>query len=197
MKKVKCEICGEMVPQNEMSKSYRHRCKKCVADMTRALRHAEKQKKDAQKIVPHTYEAPAPYGEGPLNDALPKMSEKEFDETISLAIETYGKEAQTQILFEEMAELQNALCKLARGRGTADQVCEEIADVMIMCLQMAQLYGPKDVEWWANYKITRLKDRLNVVNRACEQKKKVHKKIEKQMLDGIGVPDDSLKGGKN
>lgn len=160
MKKVKCEVCGEMVPQNEMSKSYRHRCKKCVADMTRAQRHAEKQKQDAQKNVPHTFEAPAPYGEGPLHDALPKMSEKEFDETISLAIKTYGKEAQTQMLFEEMAELQNALCKLARGRGTADQVCEEIADVMIMCLQMSQLYGPAAVEWWANYKVTRLKDRL-------------------------------------
>lgn len=160
MKKVKCEVCGEMVPQNEMSKSYRHRCKKCVADMTRAQRHAEKQKKDAQENVPHTYEAPAPYGEGPLHDAFPKMSEKEFDETISLAIKTYGKEAQTQMLFEEMAELQNAICKLNRGRGTAGDVCEEIADVMIMCLQMAHIYGLELVEGWAEYKIARLKDRL-------------------------------------
>ena len=160
MKKVKCEVCGEMVPQNEMSKSYRHRCKKCVADMTRAQRHAEKQKKDAQENVPHTYEAPVPYGEGPLHDALPKMSEKEFDATISLAIKTYGKEAQTQMLFEEMAELQNAICKLNRGRGSNRDVCEEIADVMIMCLQMAQIYGPELVEGWAEYKIARLKDRL-------------------------------------
>ncbi len=65
------------------------------------------------------------------------------------------------MLFEEMAELQNAICKHARGRGTADQVCEEIADVMIMCFQMAQIYGPKLVEGWAEYKIARLKDRLN------------------------------------
>ena len=149
-----------MVPQNEMSTSYRHRCKKCVADMTRAQRHAEKQKQDAQENVPHTYEAPVPYGEGPLHDALPKMSEKEFDATISLAIKTYGKEAQTQMLFEEMAELQNAICKLNRGRGSNRDVCEEIADVMIMCLQMAQIYGPELVEGWAEYKIARLKDRL-------------------------------------
>lgn len=149
-----------MVPQNEMSKSYRHRCKRCVADMTRAQRHAEKQKQDAQENVPHTYEAPAPYGEGPLHDAFPKMSEKEFDETISLAIKTYGEEAQTQMLFEEMAELQNALCKLSRGRGTADQVCEEIADVMIMCFQMAQIYGVVRVENWAQFKMNRLKERL-------------------------------------
>ena len=84
-----------------------------------------------------------------------------MDEVIKLAIKTYGKEAQTQMLFEEMAELQNALCKLARNRGTSDQVCEEIADVMIMCLQMAQIYGVKLVEAWANYKVARLKDRLN------------------------------------
>ena len=156
MKKVKCEVCGAVVPQNEGS----NRGKKCVADMTRAQRHAEKQKKDAQENVPHTYEAPALYGEGPLHDALLKMSEKEFDETISLAIKTYGKEAQTQMLFEEIAELQNALCKLARGRGSNRDVCEEIADVMIMCLQMAQIYGPELVEGWAEYKIARLKDRL-------------------------------------
>lgn len=150
MKKVKCEVCGEMIPLNEMSKSYRHRCKKCVAEITRAQRHAEKQKQ----------EAPAPYGAGPLQNALPKISEKEFNETILLAIKTYGKKVQTQMLFEEMAELQDALCKFARSRGTADQVCEEIADVMIMCLQMAQIYGPKTVEQMAEYKIRRLKDRL-------------------------------------
>lgn len=96
----------------------------------------------------------------PLSTDLPKISEKEFDEVIKLAIKTYGKEAQTQMLFEEMAELQNALCKLARNRGTADQVCEEIADVMIMCLQMAQIYGSKQVEQWANRKMLRLKERL-------------------------------------
>lgn len=159
MKKVKCETCGEMVPQNEMSKSYRHRCKKCVAEMTRAQRHAEKQKQEAQENVPHTYDPAPPYEVGTKPD-LPKISEKEFDEVIKLAIKTYGKEAQTQMLFEEMAELQNAICKLNRGRGTAGDVCEEIADVMIMCLQMAQIYGPKAVEQMAQYKMRRLKDRL-------------------------------------
>lgn len=96
----------------------------------------------------------------PLSTEIPQMSDKEFEDTIRLAIKTYGKEAQTQMLFEEMAELQNALCKLARNRGTADQVCEEIADVMIMCLQMAHIYGTKRVEQMAQYKIRRLKNRL-------------------------------------
>lgn len=89
-----------------------------------------------------------------------KLTEQEFDATIKLAISTYGKEAQTQMLFEEMSELQNALCKYARGRDTADHVCEEIADVMIMCLQMAQIYGSKNVERWAEQKMLRLAERL-------------------------------------
>ncbi len=100
-----------------------------------------------------------PYGK-PATQCRPKMSGKEFDETISLAIKTYGKESQTKMLFEEMSELQNALCKLARGRGTADHVCEEIADVMIMCFQMAQFYGMARVEQWAQFKMNRLKKRL-------------------------------------
>lgn len=90
------------------------------------------------------------------------MTSKEFENTISLAISTFGKEAQTQMLFEEMAELQDALCKYARGRDTADHVCEEIADVMIICMQMAQIFGQKDVEKWANQKIIRLAERLKV-----------------------------------
>lgn len=91
-----------------------------------------------------TIDPAVPYGK-----PHPTMSDKEFDETIRLAITTYGKETQTQMLFEEMSELQNALCKLARGRDTADHVCEEIADVMIMCIQIAHIYEAKRVEHWA------------------------------------------------
>ena len=127
--------------------------------MTRANRHAEKQKQEVHDSVPHTLDPATPYGK-PVCTEVPKMNDKEFDEIIQLAIQTYGKEAQTQMLFEEMAELQNALCKLSRGRGSNRDVCEEIADVMIMCLQMAQIYGPELVEGWAEYKIARLKDRL-------------------------------------
>lgn len=35
----KCEICGEEKPQSEFSKSYRNRCRSCVAEMTRDKRH--------------------------------------------------------------------------------------------------------------------------------------------------------------
>lgn len=89
-----------------------------------------------------------------------KLTEAEFDETIRLAVSTYGKEAQTQTLFEEMAELQDAICKANRNRDNADHVCEEIADVMIMCMQMALIYGQKAVEKWVNAKMLRLCNNL-------------------------------------
>lgn len=34
----KCEICGEWKETKEMSKSYKHRCKACVAELTRKSR---------------------------------------------------------------------------------------------------------------------------------------------------------------
>lgn len=46
MSKQKCEICGQMIPQQEMSKSYKHRCKECVARLTRINRKAAKQRAD-------------------------------------------------------------------------------------------------------------------------------------------------------
>lgn len=43
MSKQKCEICGQMISQQDMSKSYKHRCKECVARLTRINRKAAKQ----------------------------------------------------------------------------------------------------------------------------------------------------------
>lgn len=112
--------------------------------MTRANRHAEKQKQEVHDNEPHTLDPATPYGK-PVCTEVPKMNDKEFDEIIQLAIQTYGKEAQTRMLFEEMAELQNALCKLSRGRGTVSDVCEEIADVMygIIDIKMRMLKIPE------------------------------------------------------
>ena len=49
MSKQQCEICGEMKSQREMSKSYRHRCKECVARLTRIDRQAAKQRAEHLK----------------------------------------------------------------------------------------------------------------------------------------------------
>lgn len=80
-----------------------------------------------------------------------------------VAIKSYGEYAQETMLFEEMAELQNAICKVRRNRATADDVCEEIADVIIMCNQMALIYGKEKVDVQIQHKLLRLAKRLNMV----------------------------------
>lgn len=43
----KCEICGDIKPIEEFSKSYRNRCKQCVAEQTRIQRGLNKIQKNS------------------------------------------------------------------------------------------------------------------------------------------------------
>lgn len=77
------------------------------------------------------------------------------------ALNKWGKENQTRMMFEEMAELQKELCKEARGEDNTDAIAEEIADVKIMLEQMIILHNCKDmVEMQMKRKLQRLKERL-------------------------------------
>lgn len=49
MSKQQCEICGQWKEQQEMAKSYKHRCKECVARLTRIDRKAAKQRAENLK----------------------------------------------------------------------------------------------------------------------------------------------------
>lgn len=40
----RCEVCGEEKPLSEFSKSYKHRCKKCVAEETKFKRYGNTNK---------------------------------------------------------------------------------------------------------------------------------------------------------
>lgn len=78
------------------------------------------------------------------------------------AINKYGSRAQITMVFEEMAELQDVLCKYLRGRDVNPRyIAEEIADVGIMLDQMAILFGVEDVvaEQRA-FKVRRLQERM-------------------------------------
>ena len=71
-------------------------------------------------------------------------------EVLRAAVDTYGKEAQTDMMIEEMSELTKAILKYRRAlrHSTArecekerDSVLEEMADVQIMLNQMALIFG--------------------------------------------------------
>lgn len=77
------------------------------------------------------------------------------------AIETFGPQAQTVMVFEEMAELQKELCKNARGEQNRAEIADEIADVEIMLEQMKVLHkcAAEVEQHWAQ-KLERLQKRI-------------------------------------
>lgn len=82
-------------------------------------------------------------------------------EVFKAALDKWGADAQTMMVFEEMAELQKELCKHARGADNHARIAEEIADVQIMLEQMMILHDCKELVCdFRNGKIYRLKIRI-------------------------------------
>ena len=90
------------------------------------------------------------------------MDQKEINEITTKAIETYGQEPQIWMTIEEMSELGNALAKYRRDRVTKSDICEEIADVLIMCIQMSKIFGEDRVKQMFEDKLIRLKESLDL-----------------------------------
>lgn len=81
---------------------------------------------------------------------------------LTQAIERFGQESQERMMFEEMSELQKAMCKLSRGKGCIDDIAQEIADVEIMLEQMKILYQCEEsAALWKHEKLERLRSLLN------------------------------------
>ncbi len=85
------------------------------------------------------------------------------DDLYEKAIEVYGREMQTIVAIEEMAELQKELTKALRGAENTVAIVEEMADVYIMLEQLHLIY---DIQWEAvaialSAKADRLEERLN------------------------------------
>ena len=84
--------------------------------------------------------------------------------TFCAALSRYGAQAQIVMVFEEMAELQNALCKFLCGRVDGDtlaNIAEELADVGIMLDQMAIEFEVEDaVAEQRAHKVRRLRERI-------------------------------------
>ena len=85
----------------------------------------------------------------------------EKEERIKLylkAIRLWGVEAQRNTAFEEIGELTTALARDRRGRATREEIITELADVTIMCEQMAVILGYDDYEKELDRKLVRLRD---------------------------------------
>ena len=88
-------------------------------------------------------------------------------DAIKRAVEFYGKNNQMVKAMEEMAELQQALSKYLlcddpeQAHILQQNVEEETADVLIMCEQLKIMFDQDSIEWYRDYKIKRLAERLN------------------------------------
>ena len=84
------------------------------------------------------------------------------------AVRTWGQDAQTLMMVEEMSELTKAICKLYRatddGSASAavENIREEMADVQIMLDQMKIMFG--NVGVYERAKLDRLEKRLEAAH---------------------------------
>ena len=90
-----------------------------------------------------------------------------MDQNIILkSIVYYGKEIQSTVCMEECAELIQAISKAKRGKLDADNMIEEIADVLICIEILKQIYDIPDysIENWIERKqermLRRMEDRI-------------------------------------
>ena len=86
------------------------------------------------------------------------------DEILFQAIETWGADAQREMIIEECLELALALQKMKRIRGDRaekfNNVIDEIADVKIMIRQAEHIFNPRLVNERVDFKMKRLQERL-------------------------------------
>ena len=107
--------------------------------------------------------------DGGLLPTEQEKAEAETEDILVMALTTYGAEAQTFMVMEEMSELQKELCKNVRGADNRDAIAEEIADVEIMLAQMKIHYDCADtVEAFKTEKLERLKKRIEELTKGAK-----------------------------
>lgn len=80
------------------------------------------------------------------------------------AIAKWGVGAQKNMAYEEIGELLTALARDDRGRATTEDIITELADVTIMCEQLATVLGYDLYELELERKLLRLRDKKLKLN---------------------------------
>jgi len=79
-----------------------------------------------------------------------------FNDGFKILADHYGFTSQANMLCEEAAEFTVALNKLRRGNNEAyKNVKEELADVLVVALQLRLLLGPEEIDRIAEEKVNR------------------------------------------
>lgn len=98
----------------------------------------------------------------------PRLFEGRDRGTLQGALDEWGPLTQEDHAVEELGELLTAIMQHRRGRVDDPEVRDEIADVLIVVNQLALMYGAEGVENQAEYKMCRLRSRLQNARAADE-----------------------------
>ncbi len=104
----KCEICGQQKNEAEFSKSYKHRCKECVAEAARAERAAKSKNtnetlKNVLKILP---EVP-----GTILDTQPDWEQRRYEVAKEIFFNMIGNYQPPHLAAKQAAAAANAFIK--------------------------------------------------------------------------------------
>lgn len=89
------------------------------------------------------------------------MNREDRNELYRMAKELWGRDAQREMVYEEIGEFMNEFASFKRGRGDLYKMAEEIADLRIMLEQVEVMYGLQDhVAGVIDKKLDRLNDRV-------------------------------------
>ncbi|MDZ7701846.1 MAG: hypothetical protein U5J98_07105 [Halobacteriales archaeon] len=83
------------------------------------------------------------------------------DQLFEDALAAWGSEAQIVLAQEELAELDVELARDYRRRTDVEDVVDEIADVLIAANQLARIYGRESTQARIEYKLARLRRRVD------------------------------------
>lgn len=97
-----------------------------------------------------------------LTMAIDILEKQIPDDICEKVVKRFGKTAQLIMAMEEMSELIQALSKDVRGKGSRNNISEEIADVEIMLAQLKIIYrNDNDVDEWRADKLSLLQKRID------------------------------------
>ena len=89
------------------------------------------------------------------------LREKEIEEILKKAINSYGEKAQIIKTIEELNELSVELAKFLNGEEKINLIAEEAADVYIMLAQLRIMLDINtQTDYYKEFKIKRLEERL-------------------------------------
>lgn len=87
-----------------------------------------------------------------------------FIESLHTIADTYGVSNQSLKLIEETSEYNQALCKLLTGdnsKSVSENIKEELADILVVALQLRYLIGEIDIDSIMSKKVQRQLNRIS------------------------------------